>query len=163
MRRVFLTGASSGIGLAIAKLLVEEGHEVWGTSRNLERIPKIPRFHAIRLDLADRLSIESAFNSALAEAGYFDVLINNAGAGHFGPAELLPFETITSQFQVLVFGQIQLMQLALRHMQANGWKIRLERRVKAAIARRGIAAGTWLDSSPFGPRAADHKTETGSY
>ena len=53
--------------------------------------------------------------------------------------------------------------LALRHMQANGWKIRLERRVKAAIARRGIAAGTWLDSSPFGPRAADHKTETGSY
>ena len=53
--------------------------------------------------------------------------------------------------------------LALRHMQANGWKIRLERRVKAAIARRGIAAGTWLDSSPFGPRAAEHKTETGSY
>ena len=53
MRRVFLTGASSGIGLAIAKLLVEEGHEVWGTSRNLERIPKMPRLHAIRLDLAD--------------------------------------------------------------------------------------------------------------
>jgi short-subunit dehydrogenase len=120
MRRVFLTGASSGIGLAIAKLLVEEGHEVWGTSRNLERIPKMLRLHAIRVDLADQLSIESAFNSALAEAGYFDVLINNAGAGHFGPAELLPFETITSQFQVLVFGQIQLMQLALRHMQARG-------------------------------------------
>ena len=53
--------------------------------------------------------------------------------------------------------------LALQHMQANGWRIRLERRIKAAIARRGIAAGTWLDSSPFGPRAADHKTETGSY
>ena len=50
----------------------------------------------------------------------FDVLINNAGAGHFGPAELLPVETITSQFQILVFGQIQLMQLALRHMQARG-------------------------------------------
>jgi len=120
MRRVFLTGASSGIGLAIAKSLVDEGHEVWGTSRNLERIPKMLRLHAIRLDLADRLSIENAFDSALAEAGYFDVLINNAGAGHFGPTELLPFETITSQFQVLVFGQIQLMQLALRHMQARG-------------------------------------------
>ena len=120
MRRVFLTGASSGIGLAIAKLLVEEGHEVWGTSRDLARIPKLPRLHAIRLDLADRLSIENAFNSALAEAGYFDIVINNAGAGHFGPAELLPVETITSQFQILVFGQIQLMQLALRHMQARG-------------------------------------------
>jgi NAD(P)-dependent dehydrogenase (short-subunit alcohol dehydrogenase family) len=120
MRRVFLTGASSGIGLAIAKLLVEEGHEVWGTSRNLERIPKIPRCHPVRLDLANRLSIEEAFNAALAEAGYFDVLINNAGAGHFGPAELLPLETITSQFQILVFGQIQLMQLALRHMRSRG-------------------------------------------
>jgi hypothetical protein len=48
-------------------------------------------------------------------------------------------------------------------MQANGWSIRAKRRIKAEIAKRGIGAGTWLDSSPFGPRAADHKTETGSY
>jgi short-subunit dehydrogenase len=120
MKRVFITGASSGIGLAMAELLVAEGHEVWGTSRNLERIPKMPQWHAVRLDLADPLSAESAFNAALTDAGYFDVLINNAGAGHFDPAELVPIETITSQFQILVFGQIQLMQLALRHMHARG-------------------------------------------
>src|SRR4029077_605485 len=120
VKRVFLTGASSGIGLAIAKLLVEEGHEVWGTSRDLERIPKMPQWHAVRLDLADPLSVEAAFNTALIDAGYFDVLINNAGAGHFDPAELLPMETIASQFQILVFGQIQLMQLALRHMHTRG-------------------------------------------
>jgi NAD(P)-dependent dehydrogenase (short-subunit alcohol dehydrogenase family) len=120
VKRVFLTGASSGIGLAIAKLLVAQGHEVWGTSRNLERIPEMPRCHPVRLDLADRLSVEEAFNAALAEAGHFDVLINNAGAGHFGPAEFLPMQTVASQFQILVFGQIQLMQLALRHMQGRG-------------------------------------------
>jgi NAD(P)-dependent dehydrogenase (short-subunit alcohol dehydrogenase family) len=120
MKRVFLTGASSGIGRAIAHALLARGDEVWGTSRNLERIPKMPRWHGVRLDLADPLSIEEAFNAALAEASYFDVLINNAGAGHFGPAELLPPETVASQFQILVFGQIQLMQLALRHMQARG-------------------------------------------
>jgi NAD(P)-dependent dehydrogenase (short-subunit alcohol dehydrogenase family) len=120
MKRVFLTGASSGIGRAIAHALLARGDEVWGTSRNLERIPKMPRCHPVRLDLTDRLSIEQAFNAALAEASYFDVLINNAGAGHFDPAELIPMETIASQFQVLVFGQIQLMQLALRHMQARG-------------------------------------------
>jgi NAD(P)-dependent dehydrogenase (short-subunit alcohol dehydrogenase family) len=120
VKRVFITGASSGIGLAIAKLLVAQGHEVWGTSRNLERIPKMPRWHAVRLDLTDPLSIEEAFNAAVAEAGYFDVLINNAGAGHFGPAELLPAETIASQFQILVFGQIQLMKLALHQMQGRG-------------------------------------------
>ena len=119
MKRIFLTGASSGIGLAIAKSLIAKGHDVWGTSRNLERVPKLPRLHPICLDLADHLSIEHAFNSALAEAGYIDVLINNAGSGHFGPGECLPLETITSQFQILVFGQIQLMQLALRHMRTR--------------------------------------------
>src|SRR4030095_8421707 len=66
------------------------------------------------------LSTENASTSVLAEAGSRDVLINNAGAGHFGPAEVLPLEVITSQFQVLVFGQIQLMQLALRHMRGRG-------------------------------------------
>src|SRR4029077_3430267 len=120
MKSVFLTGASSGIGLAIAKLLVAEGHEVWGTSRNLQRIPRMPQLHPVRLDLGDPSSVDGAFNAALAEASHFDVLINNAGAGHFDPAELVPMETTTSQFQILVFGQIQLMQLALRHMQARG-------------------------------------------
>jgi NAD(P)-dependent dehydrogenase (short-subunit alcohol dehydrogenase family) len=120
MKRILITGASSGIGLAIAKLLVAQGHEVWGTSRNLERIPKMPQWHAVRLDLTDPLSVDEGFDAALTEAGYFDVLINNAGAGHFDPAELLPMETIASQFQVLVFGQIQMMQLALRHMRDRG-------------------------------------------
>ena len=120
MKRVFLTGASSGIGRAIAHALLAHGDEVWGTSRNLERIPKMPRWHAVRLDLADPLSVEAAFNAALADARYFDVVINNAGAGHFDAAEFLPMESIASQFQILVFGQIQLMQLALRQMQARG-------------------------------------------
>jgi NAD(P)-dependent dehydrogenase (short-subunit alcohol dehydrogenase family) len=120
MKNILVTGASSGIGLAIAESLAEHGHEVWSTSRNPERILKMPRVHPIRLDLADRLSIEEAFASTLSEAGNLDVLINNAGAGHFGPAEFLPMETIESQFQILVFGQIQLMQLALHHMQTRG-------------------------------------------
>src|SRR5438128_7992293 len=120
MKRIFLTGASSGIGLATARLLVARGNEVWATSRNPERIPEMPRLHPMPLDLGDPRSVEDAFNAALTDAGYFDVLINNAGAGHFDPAEFLPMETIASQFQILVFGQIQLMQLALRHMQARG-------------------------------------------
>src|SRR5437667_3539911 len=120
MKRIFLTGASSGIGLAAARLLVARGDEVWATSRNPERIPEMPRLHPMRLDLRDPRSVEEAFNAALAEAGHFDVLINNAGSGHFGPAENLSDKEIASQFQILVFGHMQLLQLALRAMQARG-------------------------------------------
>ncbi len=120
MKKIFLTGASSGIGHAIAEMLVAHGHEVWGTSRNLERIPKMPRLYPVHLDLSDPRSVEKAFNAPLAEAGYFDVLINNAGSGHFGPAENLSEKEIASQFQILVFGHAQLMRLALRMMQARG-------------------------------------------
>jgi len=53
--------------------------------------------------------------------------------------------------------------LALRHMSATGWWVRLRRRWAAAVARRGLKSGAWLDSSPFGPRAAEFRTDTGSY
>ena len=120
VKKIFLTGASSGIGKAIAKAATETGHEVWGTSRDISRIPSLRRLHCLQLDLSNPDSIDGAFNTALAEAGNFDVLINNAGSGHFGPAENLSEKEIASQFQILVFGHMQLMRLALRVMQARG-------------------------------------------
>ncbi len=120
MKRIFLTGASRGIGLAIAKALTGHGHEVWATSRDPARIPQLLRLHPARLDLSDPTSIDEGFNTALAEAGHFDVLINNAGGGHFGPAESLSPEIISDQFQVLVFGHIRLMQLGLAAMRPRG-------------------------------------------
>src|ERR1700704_557943 len=86
MKRIFITGASAGIGLATAKLLAERGDEVWGTSRDVARIPRLPRLHPVRLDLGDTVSLGDSFNAALREAGRFDIVINNAGnIGHFGP------------------------------------------------------------------------------
>lgn len=120
MKKVFLTGASSGIGLAIAKALSARGDEVWGTSRDAGRIPQLPHLHAVRLDLMDPNSIGQAFNNAIGEAGYFDVVINNAGCGHFGAAEHLTDSEIESQFRTLVFGQLQLMRLAMAAMRARG-------------------------------------------
>src|SRR5260370_29091079 len=120
MKKVFLTGASSGIGLAIARSLIAHGHEVWGTSRNLIRLEQVQGLHPVRLDLADSRSIDDAFKNALAEESRFDVLINNAGGGHFGPAEHLSEHEIEKQFQVLVFGHLQLMRLALAAMRSHG-------------------------------------------
>src|SRR3989440_2955060 len=119
LKKIFLTGASSGIGRAIAIVLTEVGHDVWGTSRDVSRLPKMARFHPVQLDLSDPNSIDHAFRY-LGEAGNFDVLINNAGSGHFGPAESLSAAEIASQFQVLVFGHLQLTRLALSAMQSRG-------------------------------------------
>jgi short-subunit dehydrogenase len=116
MKKIFLTGASSGIGLATARLLTQQGHDVWGTSRDVARIPQIALLHPIALDLSDALSIRKCFESALAQAGRFDAVINNAGSGHFGPAESLSNEELANHFQVLLFAQIELMRWAIESM-----------------------------------------------
>jgi NAD(P)-dependent dehydrogenase (short-subunit alcohol dehydrogenase family) len=116
VKRIFLTGASSGIGLSVAQQLTADGHKVWGTSRDAARLPALRGLHPVVLDLSQRESIARSFAAAEADAGGFDVLINNAGSGHFGPAELMSDEALRADFAILVFGQIQLIQLALRGM-----------------------------------------------
>src|SRR4051812_21723368 len=99
MRRIFITGASSGIGLATAKLRADRGTEVWATSRDPARIPTLPRLHPVRLNLSDTVSLGESFQMALRDAGHFDAVNNNAGSGHFGPGERLGTEEIQSLFQ----------------------------------------------------------------
>ena len=120
MKQIFITGASAGIGLAIAKALCDRGDEVWGTSRNPARLPKLPRLRPVQLDLADPDSIERAFHQAQSEAGHFDVVINNAGSGHFSAGEFLPISHIAELFQILFFAPVRLMQLALAEMRPRG-------------------------------------------
>jgi len=75
---------------------------------------------AKRCDVSDPQQVHELFQAVRERFKSLDFLINNAGAGHFDPAELLPLESISSQFQILVFGQIQLMQLALQQMWPRG-------------------------------------------
>jgi short-subunit dehydrogenase len=117
---VLLTGASSGIGLETARLFTTRGCEVWGTSRDPSRLPQLPRFHPVRMDMADTVSIRENFALAQREAGGFDVLINNAGAGVFGPTTAVPAEWQQEQFQVLLHGPMELIRLALPAMRQSG-------------------------------------------
>ena len=116
MKHAFLTGASSGIGLAIAQALLASGHEVWGTARDTARLPQQQHFHPVQLDLRYSDQIQGAFEGAVREAGHFDVVINNAGSGHFGAAEFLTMSEMTDQFQILFFAPAHLVQLALAAM-----------------------------------------------
>ncbi len=119
--RIFLTGASAGIGLATAQALTAAGVEVWGTSRQPDRLPTgLPNFHPVALDLNDPRSLADGFARAQQEAsGRFDVLVNNAGGGWFGPGALLPPEELQAQFETLALGPIRLIQLALPAMRTQ--------------------------------------------
>ena len=72
--------------------------------------------HAVALDLAQADSLGEIFAGAWREAGSFDVVSNNAGSGYFGAAETLSQAELARHFQVLVFGQIELMHLAQEAM-----------------------------------------------
>jgi uncharacterized protein len=114
--KIFLTGASSGIGRATAELLAREGHDVWGTSRDPARVLQHLNVHPVRLDLSDSASIEEAFATSWRESGGLDVVINNAGSGHFGAAQQLTNEQLREQFQTLVFAHVELCRLAVAAM-----------------------------------------------
>jgi short-subunit dehydrogenase len=121
VKKIFLTGASAGIGRATAEQLCLRGHEVWGTARSLDRLPvHLPNFHPILLDLTSPESIQKACAQVLKEAGRLDVLINNAGFGIFGPLEHLPDEEIRRQMETLYFGPLTLLRTIVPHLRKNG-------------------------------------------
>jgi 3-(3-hydroxy-phenyl)propionate hydroxylase len=104
--------------------------------------------------------LNSGIPDALVAAGAVQAGLDDPGGEGPGPAAVARFAA--TRRQAALYNR-DAAGLALRHMSAAGWRIRLRRRLNAAVARRGLRAGAWLDSSPFGPRAADHRTETGSY
>lgn len=110
-KTIFITGASSGIGLASAKLFYNNGWNVVATMRSQcgpggseisELDPK--RMLVVRLDLLDPTTIAPALNAAIGKFGNIDVLLNNAGYGQYGPFEMIPKEKIQRQFDVNLFG-----------------------------------------------------------
>ena len=127
--RVLITGASRGIGAAIARACSRLGYEVIGTALPGETIEEsIDGVTYLRLNLNDDASIATCAK----EAGAVDVLINNAGVSQIGPVEETPVDNYRSLFQTNVVGAIQMTQAVLPSMR--------ERR-KGVIINIGSMAG----------------------
>lgn len=103
---ILVTGASSGIGLLIAKRLHQSGYNVIGTSRNPEKY-QLP-FKLVRLDIADADSIESFGSQLFGQIQQLDVLINNAGYLVTGLAEETSVELGRQQFETNFWGTVKL-------------------------------------------------------
>lgn len=111
MPTVLITGCSSGFGLATARLFLERGWDVVATMRRPqpEVLPAAERLRVLPLDVTDPKSVETA----IAEAGAIDVLVNNAGFGVPAPIELTPPETVRQLFETNTFGTLAMMQAVL--------------------------------------------------
>ncbi|MFD1811182.1 SDR family oxidoreductase [Rhodococcus gannanensis] len=160
-RTALVTGASSGIGEAVARALVARGWKVYGTSRNPDAVARpIPGVEYLALDLTDDASIVACAKAA----GDVDVLVNNAGESQSGPLEELPMDAIDRLFRTNVFGAVRLTQLLLPGMRARRYgrvvmigsmlaSFPLAHRssyVAAKAAIRGFATAARREVSPFG-------------
>ncbi|HEY8996043.1 MAG TPA: SDR family NAD(P)-dependent oxidoreductase [Lacunisphaera sp.] len=112
-RTAFVTGASTGLGLAFSEMLLREGVAVWGTARDPGRLRARAGFHPVRLDLVDGDRAEAAFREAEREAGGFDLVINNAGYGVFGAYAQTEFVVWEKQFQVMLVNTARVAHAAL--------------------------------------------------
>jgi NAD(P)-dependent dehydrogenase (short-subunit alcohol dehydrogenase family) len=115
-----VTGASRGIGMAISQELVQNGYQVFGTTRGSSSIGTVDK--VLRLDVRDEKSIEECINAVLEEAGRIDFLVNNAGITIYGAIEELSLAQVKELFETNFFGVVRLTQAVLPTMrrQASG-------------------------------------------
>lgn len=119
-----VTGCSSGIGLATARMLKARGWTVLPTARkvaDLERL-RAEGFHAVELDVADGASVQRAADEALRVFdGKIGAVVNNAGFGQPGAMEDLTRDAIRHQFEVNVFGLQQLTNAFVPGLRRQGF------------------------------------------
>lgn len=115
-RTAFVTGASTGLGLAFTEMLRREGVEVWGTARDTKRLTARERFHAVALELGDGTAAERVFLEAERAAGGFDIVVNNAGFGAFGGFAETDFALWQRQLEIMLVNTARLSHAALRGM-----------------------------------------------
>lgn len=120
----FITGAASGLGLEIAKRVLERGYRAVLTARRPDQLAELGRQFegqalTLNLDVTDRSTIRNAVGEALATFGSIDVLVNNAGYGYLAAIEEGDDEGVRKQFDTNLFGLIDVTKEALPAMRAR--------------------------------------------
>ncbi len=119
---VFITGASTGIGNATARLFQRKGWQVAATMRSPDTSPEASALTALgqvccpRLDVTDPGSIQQAIQETLARFGGIDVVVNNAGYGLMGVFEAATPEQVQQQFATNVFGLMNVTRAVLPYL-----------------------------------------------
>ena len=154
-KRVIVTGASRGIGRAIARRFAEEGADLLLTATGVQQLGDTlgdcvgagAKVLTMAADIADRSQCEAMVQRAVEALGGLDVLVNNAGiykAGRFIDYDPETFDRI---MQVNAYGTFHAMQFALRHMKANGG---------GKVVNIASTAGRWESMNQSAYNASKH-------
>src|SRR5215813_438557 len=148
-----VTGGSSGIGYATAKVLIEAGAQVAITGRDEKKLYKAAEaLHAvaIRADVSNEADVQRTYREVLQAFGHLDILVNNAGAGVFKKLVDMDRPSFDSVFATNVTGAMLMGREAAKHfIQQNRGNII---NVSSTAGLRGAANGTAYYASKFALR-----------
>ncbi|KLT64263.1 SDR family oxidoreductase [Pedobacter sp. BMA] len=116
----FVTGASKGLGLTLVKKLLISGERVAATSRSIadleKAVGKHENFLPLSVNLVEESSVEEAISQTISRFGQLDVVVNNAGYGMLGALEELSDQEARENFDINVFGSLNVIRKALPQM-----------------------------------------------
>ena len=118
MQTILVTGASSGIGAAIADKLAADGHRVIGTARNASG-RRSSGVEMVSLDVRSDESVAACIDGVLQKTEHIDVLVNNAGYLVSGAIEETSLEQAREQFDTNFFGVVRMIKAVLPSMHAR--------------------------------------------
>jgi len=124
MNNIVITGCSTGIGLATAKYLKEQGYKVYPTVKNEAHLPVLRGMgfeNVMKLDVREPTEISEVISSVLQEDGKIDVWFNNAGFGQAGALEDVTTQILSEQFETNVFGLHECTRQVIPIMRKQGY------------------------------------------
>jgi len=149
-RTVLITGSSSGFGKETAKLFQKNGWNVIATMRSPENEQELNTLENVlvtKLDVQHIDSIQKAINAGIHAFGRIDVLVNNAGYGVIGIFESSTEEQVRKQFEINVFGLMDVTREVLPHFRAKGKGVIIN--VSSYGGRVALPTGSLYNASKF--------------
>lgn len=120
---VLLTGGSSGIGAAAARILCDAGMTVYAASRSgkaPEGYSGSGNMHPVVMDVNDADAVKAVVDTVLAEQGRLDAVVCNAGNGIAGPVEETSIEEVEAQFRTTFYGVVKTIDACLPVFRKQG-------------------------------------------
>lgn len=148
--KVILTGGSTGIGYQTAKLLKEQGAEVFICARSEKDVQKAISELGVKgttADVSKESDVKNLFEKALKEMGGINVVINNAGIGNFDALVDTSVEDFTKVWEVNVKGAFMVGKEAAKHFQKENTGNIIN--IASTASQKGFANGTAYCASKF--------------